>query len=99
MTTAADAEADYLTALTDALTARGSISLTADGLAWLLGAIARPPEVPHDDVVLLWTALAAADIDLARTTWRQAWDAVAPSDRITLICLAAHIKDLDPNNK
>lgn len=97
-TDAVQAEADYFAALVEQLSTRGSIALTADGLAWLLAAVVRPPEVPHPDLVLLWRALATADPDLARDTWRTAWTTTPAPDRLALCVIAARVPDLDTTN-
>lgn len=94
----ATAEQDYENAVITQLRERGSVSLPAEALAFLLGGVARPPAAgQHPDYLLLWRALLAADPDLARQTWAQSWDQTPINDRIALCVIAAHVQGLDNN--
>lgn len=99
MTAATEPETGYYDAVVSQLQDLGSVTVTAEAVAYLLAAAARPAEpVPHDDVILLWRALLEADRTLATETWAQAWNTTAVPDRLALLVLASRVPGLDPHH-
>lgn len=94
------AEQDFEDAVVDQLRELGSVTLTGAAVGYLLAAAAQPATAaPHRDVLMLWRALLAADPDLARKTWRTAWDNTPQPDRLGLLVVAARVPNLDTNQQ